>query len=227
MGTSPLLGLLTLGPGPGYGPGTGRSVQFQTGASVQLTSGDDKDVTALLRRWRTGDKDAGEAVLALLYGELRGIAAQQFRRERPGHTLQPTALANEAYMRIVRGTPMEASDRTHFLALAARVVRQVLVDHGRGKGRRKRGGEMLRVTLSEIHSEEPDLATDVLDLDTALIRLGEANEDAARVVELKFFGGLTTEEIASEMGSSIATVVRKWKFARAWLYSELATPPTT
>ena len=182
-----------------------------------------KDVTALLRRWRAGNKDAGEEVLALLYGELRGIAAQQFRRERAGHTLQPTALANEAYVRMVQGAPIEASDRTHFLALAARVVRQVLVDYGRGKGRRKRGGARLRVTWSGIGPAVPAPATDVLDLDGALEQLAQINEHAARVVELKFFGGLTIEEIAAETGSSAATVSRRWQFARAWLLGELSS----
>lgn len=179
------------------------------------------DVTALLRRWNDGDADAGEEVMSLLYDEVKAIAGNEFRRERPGHTLQPTAVVHEAYIRLAQGGGMEASGRSHFLAITAKVVRRVLVDHSRERSRRKRGGDQVRVELVEGLLEQAGLDLDFVDLDRAMVKLAKINARASAVVELKYIGGLTIDEIAAYMETSEATVSREWTFARAWLRREL------
>ncbi len=178
------------------------------------------DVTVLLRRWHDGDAGAGDEVMALLYPEVRRIAGHEFQRERRDHTLQPTALAHEVYMRMAKNGGIDASGRTHFLGIAAKVVRRVLVEHSRERGRRKRGGDQVRVELDDdLLGGSTEL--DFVDLDRAMTALKKFDAQAAAVVELKFLGGLTADEIAGYMGISKATVSRKWTIARAWLRGEL------
>jgi RNA polymerase sigma-70 factor (ECF subfamily) len=180
-------------------------------------SGADARVTVLLRAWARGDQAAGDRLFPLLYGELRRQAARYMRRERRGHTLQPSGLVNEAYLRL-RGAPgLTWQDRSHFLAIAARVMRQVLVDHARRRQAAKREG--CHVTLDD--ADAPAVPLDVMDLDTALKELAALDERQARVVELRFFGGLDVPETADAMGLSARTVKREWQTARAWLQRRL------
>ena len=180
-----------------------------------------RDVTALIERWNAGDAEAGEQVMELLYDEVKAIAGHEFKRERRGHTLQPTAIAHEAYIRMAKGRSMKASGRSHFLALTSRVIRQVLVDYSRERGRRKRGGDQVRVELAEVLLEQAGVDLDFVDLDRAMTKLATIDAQASAVVELKFIGGLTVDEIAAYPDVSAATVSRKWTFARAWLRTEL------
>ena len=155
-----------------------------------------------------------------LYRELREIAARQLRSERPDHTLQPTALVHEAYLRLSLQDGVQWQDRTHFLSIASRQIRQILVDHARARNRVKRGGDQTRITL------QTDVAAvaepvDLLELEDALQRLDEFGDTHGQIVELKFFGGLTEPEISSVLGISERTVRRRWLFARSWLYRQL------
>lgn len=177
-------------------------------------------VTVILQRLREGDQEAARQLLPHVYAELRRIAGSLFRREGAGHTLQPTAVVHEAWMRIERGGPVPAENRKHFLALAARVMRQVLVDHARRREAGKRGGEWERVTLSGASVEEGG-EVDTLDLHEALDELARVQERAARVVELRWFGGLTIEEAAEVLDVSHTTVEKDWVLARGWLRSRL------
>ena len=156
-------------------------------------------------------------LLPLVYDELRGIAATYMRREHVGHTLQPTALANEAYLRLVGDTRIEWKGRAQFLAIAARAMRQILVEHARARGTAKRGGGRSRVSLSDSSGVFSTPQVDVLDLDETLGALAEVDPRKAQVVELRFFAGLTTEETASVLELSTTTVEDDWYFARAWL----------
>jgi RNA polymerase sigma factor (TIGR02999 family) len=163
-----------------------------------------------------------EQLLQVVYDELHTIAGRHLRRERPGHTLQPTALVHEAYLRLVGGNGLSAVDRVHFLRAASRAMRQALVDHARARGAVKRGGG-LAVTLDEAIAGHEAPIIDMLALDDALTRLGAAEPRWAQVVELKFFSGLDVPDIAHALGVSAATVKRDWQFARAWLARELGT----
>ncbi len=154
-----------------------------------------------------------------VYGELRAIADACFRRQNPGHTLQPTALVNEAYLRIGERS---FCDRNHFVSLAARAMRQILVDHARRRGAEKRGGGAYRVTIAEPAEREGLAPVDVIALDEALVNLAAADERQARVVELRFFGGQSVEEIANALGVSSRTVELDWRMAKAWLSRALA-----
>ncbi len=181
-----------------------------------------RDVTVLLERWRDGDIEAGEQAMALLYPEIKKLAVHAFLRERADHTLQPTAVVHEAYIRMARGGGMDASGTLHFLALTARVIRQVLVDHSRERNRRKRGGaDLVRIELDEGLLEHA-ATLDFIDLDRALEKLAEIDAQGATIVELKYLGGLTVNQIAAYMGISAATVSRKWLVVRAWLRGELS-----
>jgi RNA polymerase sigma factor (TIGR02999 family) len=176
-------------------------------------------VTLLLRRWREGDQAAFEELATLLYPELRRIAATHMRGERIDHTLQPTAVVHEAYTRLI-DLELEWQDRVHFLSMASRVMRRVLVDHARAARAAKRGGEGVRVPLEEERLVvEP--SCDALDLDRALEQLAAHQERPARVVELHYFGGLSYREIAAAVGTSEVTVERDLRFAKAWLRRRL------
>ena len=164
--------------------------------------------------------DAGE-LFPLVYAELRRIAAREMRRERPGRTLQTTALVHEAYLRLLKDTSLSFENRAHFLGIAARAMREILIEHARGRAARKRGGGAVRLTLDDLAAPVAAPSVDVLALDEALERLARFDERHARVVELRYFGGLSVEETAAAMGLSPATVKRAWTLARAWLFREL------
>jgi RNA polymerase sigma factor (TIGR02999 family) len=175
-------------------------------------------VTALLMAWRAGDRGALDRLIPLVHDELHALAQRCMRGERPEHTLQATALVNEAYLRLI-GAEIDWKDRAHFFAVAATTMRRILVDHARTKGRKKRAGE--RVSLEESVLVAPDREAELLAIDDALTELAGHDARAARVVELHYFGGLTYDEIAEALGVSAATVDRDLRFAKAWLYREL------
>jgi len=183
------------------------------------------DVTQLLRAWGDGDRSAEEALLRAVHDELHHQAARAMRRESPDHTLQPTALVNEAYLRLVDQRHVEWRNRAHFFGIAAQVMRRILVDHARGRLSAKRGGGMQRLTIGDVDPADAscDSAQDVdlLALHEALQRLAALDPDQERLVELRYFSGLTIEETATALGISTATVKREWAVARAWLRREL------
>ncbi len=182
------------------------------------------DVTALLRAWADGDASALDALLPHLERELHRLASHHMRGERPGHTLQPTALVNEAYLRLVSVAHVQWRNRTHFLSMAARMMRRILVDLARAKAADKRGGRAPMVPLDEVDVTAPGHEPDVLALHDALDALGTIDARKARVVELRYFGGLTVEETADVVGVAPETVMRDWAFARVWLMRELDAP---
>lgn len=178
-------------------------------------------VARLLASIRAGDPAAADALATIVYDELRRLARQQLRRERPGQTLQPTALANEAWMRLIGARRLEVQDRAHFLGIAARAMRQILVERARARRAAKRGGAPERVTLDDALVGVQPRSIDVEALDEAIERLAAAHPDHARLVELRFYAGLTVEEAADVLDVSPATVKRHWAFAKAWLFREL------
>jgi RNA polymerase sigma factor (TIGR02999 family) len=177
-------------------------------------------VSELLVRWKAGDREALEALVPLVYKELRDIARHHLQRERPGHTLQSAALVHEVYLRLLDQRPFETDNRAHFLAVASRLMRQILVDHARTHGAAKRGAD-LRVELDASLLLPQVRHADVVALDDALTGLAKLDEQQARIVELRFFGGLTTEEAAEVLGISASTVKRDWNVAKAWLTREM------
>lgn len=179
-------------------------------------------ITQLLVRWGSGDKTALDQLMPLVQSELRRLAGNYLRRERPGHTLQPTALVNEAYLRLIDQRSARWQNRAHFYGIAAQLMRRILVDHARVKHAEKRGGskqERLSITSARALATKPDL--DVLALHEALEELKTIDPQQERIVELKFFGGLSIEETAEVLGIGHATVERDWKMARAWLRRKL------
>ena len=180
------------------------------------------DVTELLKKWGQGDHDALDLLMPLVYDELHRLAGAYLRRERREHTLQPTALVNEAYLKLIDQRNATWNNRSQFFGVAAQLMRRILVDHARAHHAEKRGGSGFNVSLSKAHrfGEEPDL--DLLALHEALERLAAIDAQQARVVELRFFGGLTIEETAEVMALSHATIEREWHMARAWLRRELS-----
>lgn len=177
---------------------------------------DSGQITALLAKWRSGSAEAGEALLPLVFEDLRRIAQRQFRGERPNHTLQPTAVVNEAFLKLI-GQQVDWKDRSHFFAIAAQAMRRILVDHARRRRAQKRDAPEL---LVEPSTDAPNV--DVIALDDALGKLGELDAGQARIVELKYFAGLTNEEVAEALGVSPATVKRSWQSARAFLFRALS-----
>lgn len=179
------------------------------------------EFTSLLAAWREGDLAARDRLIGIVYPELRAIARRQLSNERGDHTLQPTALVNEAYMRLSRMDRIDWHDRVHFVRMAARLMREILVDHARRHGAGKRdGGE--RVTLTNLDVAEPAGDIDLVALDMALDQLAEIDPARAQLVELRYFGGLTIEEAAEAMSISPATVKRHWQATRAWLFEALS-----
>ena len=177
-------------------------------------------VSELLVRWKAGDPEALEALVPLVYKELRDIARRHLRRERPGHTLQSAALVHEAYLRLLDQRPFDTKNRAHFLAVASRLMRQILVDYARSHGAAKRGADR-RVELDASLVLPQVRRTDVVALDDALTGLAKLDEQQGRIVELRFFGGLATEEIAEVLGISSSTVKRDWNVAKAWLTRQM------
>jgi len=188
-----------------------------------LTRRGSPDVTELLVAWSNGDEDALQALTPLIERELHRLAAAYMAREGPGHLLQPTALVNEAYLRLIDWKQVRWQNRAHFFGVAAQMMRHVLVDIGRAHRRKKRGGrEALQVSLSDAKKLPTERPTDLVELDDALKTLARLDARHARVVELRFFGGLSHEETAHVLNVSVATVRRDWRLARAWLFRELS-----
>ena len=180
-----------------------------------------RNITHLLKEWGEGDQQALDELTPLVYEELRQQAARYLRKERPNHSLQATALINEAFLRLIDVKDVQWQNRAHFFAIAANLMRRVLVDHARRRDAEKRGGSQVCLTLDErlAWANEPDV--DLLAIDEALDRLALIDEQQARIVELRFFSGLTVEETATALGVSPKTVKRDWSVARAWLKREI------
>lgn len=194
-------------------PGTG--AQREAGRTFAST-----DVTQLLRAWREGDKSALDKLTPLIYQDLRRLARRHFFAERADHTLQPTALVNEAYMRLVNYRRMQWQDRAHFFAVSAQLMRRILVEHARRRNQ-KRGGGVRRISLEQAPEPSCDRSRDVIALDEALTELSRVDPRKAQVVELRYFGGLSVRETGEALGISAPTVMRDWSTAKAWLYREL------
>ena len=180
------------------------------------------EVTQLLREWSGGRQEARDELLGLVYEPLRAIASRHLHREREGHTLQPTALVNELYLKLVGQRSVAWNDRAHFFAVAAQVMRRILVDHARRKKSDKRGGDMIPVTIGAALDLAATESIDVVALDVALEHLEKIFPQQARVVELRFYAGLTIDETAAVLNVSPATISREWTMARAWLRRELS-----
>ena len=189
-------------------------------------SADSETVTQLLQDWSQGNQQALEELLPLIYDELRRLAHNFLYSERPGHTLQTTALAHEAYLKLIDQKSVHWQNRAHFFAIAAQAMRRILIDSARRHAAQKRGGAAEKVSLAEVANISTGSPTDLLALDHALNRLAALDQDQSRIIELRYFGGLTIEETAEVMKSSPATVKREWQMARAWLYQELNAGPT-
>jgi RNA polymerase sigma-70 factor (ECF subfamily) len=185
---------------------------------------DGGEVTQLLKAMNDGDRAAADRLLPLVYAELHRLATSYMRRERQDHTLQPTALINEAYMRLAK-EDLDWQNREHFIGIAAHVMRRVLVDYARSHKAQIRGGELKRVELEEGLAISDERTEETLALDEALNRLTEANPRQAKVVELRYFGGLSMEQIAAALGIAPRTVKRDWALARIWLFKELRKNP--
>lgn len=199
----------------------GRWPPQPTALESKAMTAEPENVTQLLERWGGGDESALCELMPIVYGELRRLAAAYLRRERRGHTLQPTALVNEAYLKLVDQRRARWQNRAQFFGVAAQLMRRILVDHARSRQAAKRGGEHFRLSLEQIDpaSNSPDLS--LLAVHEALERLAAIDAEQVRVVELRFFGGLSIEETAEVLGVGHATVEREWKMARAWLRREL------
>jgi RNA polymerase sigma-70 factor, ECF subfamily len=179
------------------------------------------NVTQLLRAWRDGDDAALDRLIPIVEADLRRLARGYMRRERADHTLQVTALINEAFLKLTDARQLQWQDRAHFLGITARLMRRVLVDHARARGYEKRGGRQKKVPLDEGVAVSPELALNVLALDRALEKLATVDPRRARVIELRFFGGLSVDEAAEVLHVSADTVKRDWRLARVWLSREL------
>lgn len=181
--------------------------------------GDDarEEITQLLKRWGNGDRPALDRLVRIVYPELRAIAARCLARERPGHTLQCTALVHEAYLRLVRQSDKEWQDRTHFFAVAARIIRGILVDYARARCRLKRSGSPLEITAPDMARHPSAANVDLLDLDAALDALHKLDPLQSRIVELRYFGGLSMDEVAVAAGISTSTAKREWTTAKTWI----------
>ena len=192
----------------------------KAGQTSSVTADADQ-VTRLLANWGQGDEAALEKMTPIVYDELRRLAHRYMQGQRPDHTLQTTALVNEAYLRLVDQTTPSFANRSHFFAVAATAMRQILVNHAKAQQRQKRGGGASKVDLDTAALISPEQTKTVLDVDEALERLAHLDSRKAQVVELKYFGGLNQDEIAHVLKISIVTVRRDWVFARAWLHTEL------
>lgn len=184
-----------------------------------------EEVTQLLNQWSEGDQAALDRLFPFVYDELRRLANAYLRRERPGHTLQSTALVHEAYLRLVGQREIRWQNRAHFFGIAAQVIRHILVDHARGRISAKRGGGAVNLSLDEGLAVPNKQDLDVVALDDALQGLAKIDPQQSRIVELRFFGGLSIEETAEVVGVSTATVKRDWSVAKAWLYREVSRNP--
>jgi RNA polymerase sigma factor (TIGR02999 family) len=184
------------------------------------------EITQLLVAWSHGEESALETLTPIVYGELRRLAQSYMRRERAEHTLQSTAIVHEAFIRLIDQN-VEWQSRAHFFAIAARMMRRILVDHARAKSRAKRGSGMTHVDIDDQTMQSPARSVDLMALDEALEHLAKIDPQRGRIVELKYFGGLSNEESANVLGISTATVQRQWSGAKAWLYRELSSREST
>ena len=187
-----------------------------------MPNGEPHEITQILQSWREGDERAAERLFPLVYDELRRQVGKYLARELIDHTLQPTALVHEAYLRMVDQTSPAMENRVHFFGIAARVMRQVLVDQARGHNAEKRGGAARRFSIENLEMLPEQTAGDLLELNEALQKLEEVDQRKCRVVEMRFFGGLNELEIAEVLGVNEKTVRRDWQFAKLWLYRELS-----
>ena len=188
-----------------------------------MTSPADKDVTTLLLEWSQGSQAALDQVTPLIYDELRRLAARQLRRERPGHTLQSTALVHEAYLKLIDQQRVQWHDREHFFAVASQMIRRILVSYARSRNSIKRGAGRTMLTLNDAGTAGTTSEIDLIALDDALGRLSRLDPQQGRIIELRFFGGVSIQGTAKLLGISTTTVNRDWKLARAWLHRELAS----
>ncbi len=188
-------------------------------------SGSPADITRLLHAAANGDRRDADALMSAIYEDLRRLAVAQMRGERRDHTLQPTALAHEAYIKLIGQHSVDWKDRSHFFSVASRLIRRILVDHAREKHAQKRGGGFDRATLDDRDIAAPEHDVDLLALDEALTMLAEIHPRQAEIVELRYFGGLTIEEIAELLGVGKRSVDRDWGIAKAWLYCQLSDDP--
>jgi RNA polymerase sigma-70 factor (ECF subfamily) len=180
-----------------------------------------ENITRLLIELTNGNRSAVDALLPLIYDELRSLAANYLRRERSDHTLQPTALVHEAYLRMVDQTRVNWQNRAHFFGVAAQMMRRILVDHARAQSAGKRGADFQKLSLDENIDKAVERSDELLALDEALERLAEMDEQKARIVELRYFVGLSFEEIAEVLGVSPVTIKRHWRITKAWLYGQM------
>src|SRR5207248_5888316 len=199
-------------------PTTAREIAAGTRRQIQ------EQITQLLANWSQGDGAALERLIPLVYEELRHLAHRYMEGQRPDHTLQTTALVNEAYLRLADQSKPHFTNRSHFFAVAAKAMRHILVDHAKAQQRQKRGAGASKIDLDEAALISPEQTGAILDLNDALERLATLDSRAAQVVELRFFGGLNQDEMAEVLTISPITVRRDWVFARAWLYKELHNP---
>ena len=185
------------------------------------------DVTQLLVDWSNGDGDALDRLMPVVYDELHDLAARYLRRERQDHTLQTTALVNEAYLRLIDQTRIDWKNSLQFYALAARMMRRILVDHARAHRYKKRGGGARKIPLDDAPQVSFERAPDYVAVDDALKELAEIDPELAHIVELRFFGGFKNSEIGQHLGMSVPTIVRRWRVAKAWLYRYMTTSQAT
>jgi len=186
-----------------------------------MTNQDGQDITGMLAAWNCGDAEARDRLIALIYPEMRRIARLHLERQRAGASLESAALANEAYLKLVRAGGIRCENRVHFLALCSQIIRRILVDHARRRGFAKRGGDTLRVPLDEVLLVAKARGVEMLALDDALDALARNDARKSRLVELRYFGGLKFEEAAEVLGVSVDTAKRDWRMARAWLIAAL------
>jgi RNA polymerase sigma-70 factor (ECF subfamily) len=187
-----------------------------------VASSSSQSVTELLARWKSGDASARDALVPLVYDELRRIARRCLANQSGNHTLQPTALVHEAYLRLARRDSVDWQDRAHFFALAAQMMRQILVDHARKQLAAKRGGNAITLVVDEASAVSKERSLDLLGLDDAINRLAALDPRQSKIVELRFFGGLSIEETAQAVNISAATTKREWATARLWLYNAMS-----
>jgi RNA polymerase sigma-70 factor (ECF subfamily) len=186
-----------------------------------VTNPDGQDITVLLAAWNGGDGHALDRLMEIVYPELRRVARQYLAGRRPGDSLESAALANDAYLKLVRSGGIQCENRAHFLALCSQIIRRILVDHARRRGFAKRGGEALRVSIDDVQLVAEERGVELLALDRALDELARIDARKSRVVELRYFGGLSIEETAAVLNVSIDTAKRDWRMAKAWLISQL------
>jgi RNA polymerase sigma factor (TIGR02999 family) len=179
------------------------------------------EITQLLQKWQEGNNEALETLMPLVYAELKRLAGSYLRRERPDHTLQSAALVNEAYLRLVDQTQTQWQNKAHFFGIAAQMMRRILADHARGHNAAKRGAGMPELELNEAVAQAQTKSVDLLDLEDALQKLEKLDAQQGKIVELRFFSGLSIEDTANVLGISPATVKRDWAAARAWLFREV------